>query len=116
LAPKWVLPRFLVNRASGSRGLIPSPPNLGTLDRRRHQGRVDQRAAVDHKASRIELPVGLGQRRLRQAERLDRLPETPDRAMIRRLAVEGRTAKAPERQPVAHRFLRRRIGEIAPLL
>lgn len=78
------------------------------LHRRRDDRGVNQCAAFDDPASRVELTVDLGQKLLRQAEFLDALAEaSPDRAEC---------AEAPKRQPIAQGFLRAGVGEPTPLL
>src|ERR1700677_1104356 len=69
-------------------------------DRAGDDGRIDQRAALDDEALRIELPVDLSQELRRQAELVDRLAKSPDRSVVRRLHVQRQPAKAAERQPV----------------
>jgi hypothetical protein len=86
------------------------------LHRRRDDRGVNQRAAFDDQASRVELTVDLGHKLLRQAELLDDLAEPPDRGMVGRLLIERNAAEAPKRQPIAHGFLRAGVGEPVPLL
>src|ERR1700685_556603 len=47
-------------------------------------GRVDQRAALDDKAARVELPVDLRQELRRQAKLVDRLAKPADRGVAPR--------------------------------
>ena len=59
-------------------------------------GRVDQRAALDDKAARVELPVDLSQELRRQAKLVDRLAKPPDRGVVGRLYLQRQAAKAAE--------------------
>src|ERR1700722_5491940 len=69
-------------------------------DRAGEDGRVDQRAALDDKAKRVELTVDLGQELRRQAKLANRLAKPPDRGVVGRLHVQRQAAKATKGQPV----------------
>src|ERR1700722_3332231 len=92
------------------------PPTSRTPHRAGDDGRVDQRAALDDEAARVKLPVDLSQQPNRKTELVDRLAKPPDRGVVGRLHIQRQAAKAAERQPVAHRLLRPRIGKSVPLL
>src|SRR5690242_20167319 len=81
-----------------------------------NEGRVDQRAALDDKAERLELAVDRGQQLRRQAKLVDRLAKPPDRGVVRRLHLQRQPAETTKRQTVAHRLLGGWIRERVPLL
>ena len=87
-----LLSRLRVKRASGSRGLTP-PRTSRAPHRAGDYGRVDQRAALDDEAARVELPVDLSQEPRRQAKLVDRLAKPPDRGVVERLHAQRQAVR-----------------------
>jgi hypothetical protein len=67
-------------------------------------GRVDQSAALDDEAARVELLVDLSQERNRKTELVDCPAKRPDRGVVGRLHLQRQAAKAAKRQPVGYRL------------
>jgi hypothetical protein len=89
----------------------PRPPG-----RARHQGRVDQRACLEHESGRVQLPSHLRQAALDQRPVRQRLPKAPDRRMVRRAILQREAAEPHEAQPVRQRRFQPGIGQHVPLL
>src|SRR6185295_15264340 len=86
------------------------------LDRRPHQGGVEQRAAPDDEALGLELAVDLGEQRFGQSPRGQGAAEAAEGGLVRNRVAEAKAAEEPERGAIPQRLLKPRIREPVPLL
>jgi hypothetical protein len=82
---------------------MPPLPKGGCLAAVAEQRRVHKRPALDDETKRVELTVRLRKQRRRKAELIDRLAETPNRGVVRRLYLQRQPQKrrtvSPEPPP-----------------